>query len=72
MFKDLRKNKGITAVHVYTKLGIDKGTFNKFEDGKTELKVDWIPILSELYGISKEQIMSLYLKEKEGVKHDRS
>ena len=65
MLKELRISKGIPFSFVAEKLNIDRGTVRKLENGETELKVDWVPTLSYLYGIEKEELIKRYLEEKE-------
>ena len=65
MLKELRKSKGIPITFVAKKLNIDKGTMRKLENGKTELRVDWVPVLSYLYGVEEEELIKRYLEEKE-------
>lgn len=72
MLKELRKNKGISMSFVAKKLGINRDTLRKLETGETMLRADWIPILSEIYGIKNEYILKGYLKEKEVNKSDES
>lgn len=65
MLKELRESKGIPISFVAKKLNIDKGTVRKLENGKTELRVDWVPVLSYLYGVGEEELIKRYLEEKE-------
>ena len=64
MLKELRISKGISASFVAKKLGISRDTVRNMETGRTSPKLDWIPTLSFLYGISIEELINGYLKEK--------
>lgn len=69
--KDIRIEKHMTAKEVYNELRIDKNTFSKLESGKTELRVDWIPVLSKKYGKTNEEIMHKYLNERREIINDK-
>lgn len=62
--KDIRINKGIPASFVYNKLGIAKDTFEKMESGQTSLRVEWLPVLSEVYGLSIKDLINMYFEQK--------
>lgn len=66
----LRLEKGISAASVYRKLQIDKATFSKLERKKTSLKVEWVPILAKLYGVTEKFIIDDYLDRKEEHNND--
>lgn len=70
MLKRLREKKGITISFVARKLKIDRATVRKLEEGTVNLKVDWIPILSYIYGVSNQYIFEEYLKEKGVINND--
>ncbi|MBO3389637.1 helix-turn-helix domain-containing protein [Clostridium perfringens] len=70
MLKRLREKKGITISFVARKLKIDRATVRKLEEGTVNLKVDWIPILSSIYGVSNQYIFEEYLKEKGVINND--
>lgn len=70
MLKKLRKSKRRTAVEVAKKLGITRDTLRALENGGTSLRVDWLPTLSKLYGVSQMEIVKSYLKEREEKYHD--
>ena len=59
--KNIRENKGITARKVYNALGIDSATFKSFEEGKSSMRVEWLPILEYLYGVKQSEIIKLYM-----------
>lgn len=55
--RKIREEKGITKIFVAEKLGISRGRLDRIEEGKAELPARLIPILSELYGISKLELI---------------
>lgn len=69
--RDIRKNKHISARKVYTKLNIDKSTFKNMEECKSSMKVEWLPIIASMYGVTKEELLEEYLNER-WLKNDRS
>ncbi|NGT67491.1 helix-turn-helix transcriptional regulator [Clostridium perfringens] len=72
MLKELRLDKGIPLSFVACKLGVDRATLRNVENGKGSLRVEWIPILSELYGVSNNFIFKGYLKEREVLINDKN
>lgn len=72
MLRKIRKERGISLSFVANKLGIDRSTLRNIENGESSLKVEWIPILSALYGVSDEFIFMGYLKERRGDLNDKS
>lgn len=71
MLKKLRLKKGISLSFVANKLGIDRATLRKIENQKGSLKVEWIPILSKLYGVSNNFLFKEYLKERKAIINDK-
>ncbi len=71
MLRKIRKERGISLSFVANKLGIDRATLRNIENGESSLKVEWVPILSELYGVSDEFIFRGYLKERRGDLNDK-
>ena len=63
--KNIRENKGITARKVYNALGIDSATFKSFEEGKSSMRVEWLPTLEYLYGLKQSEIIKLSLNGRE-------
>ena len=63
--KNIRVNKGITARKVYNALGIDSATFKSFEEGKSSMRVEWLPTLEYLYGLKQSEIIKLYMNGRE-------
>lgn len=70
MLKELRESKGIPASFVAEKLGISRETLRSMEAGEVSPRLDWIPILSFLYGVTVEEIVKKYFKEKEEQRND--
>ena len=68
--KSIRESRKISARKVYTALGIDKTTFRKVENRQASLKAEWLPIMSDIYGLSKERLLEIYLNER-WLKNDR-
>ena len=64
MLRTLRESKGISISFVAEALGINRDTVKRLESGITEMRVDWLPKLSYLYGITKEELMKEYLNER--------
>ncbi len=64
MLRTLRESKGISISFVAETLGINRDTVKRLESGITEMRVDWLPKLSYLYGITKEELMKEYLNER--------
>lgn len=61
--KELRKNKGITATFVAKQLGISRDRLNRIENGAVSLPTEFIPILSNLYGVTSDEIIRRRVKE---------
>ncbi len=59
MLRTLRESKGISISFVAETLGINRDTVKRLESGITEMRVDWLPKLSYLYGITKEELMKV-------------
>lgn len=64
MLMALRESKGISISFVAETLGISRDTVKRLENGITEMRVDWLPKLSYLYGVTKEELMEGYLNER--------
>ncbi|MDI6550071.1 helix-turn-helix domain-containing protein [Leuconostoc suionicum] len=55
--KELRKSKGYTLDDISELTGITRGTYNNYENGKTEPKLAVWKQLSEFYGVSIMELM---------------
>lgn len=58
LIKDLRTQKGLKQEDLAEKLGISRASYISFEQGKTELNFPQIITLSDLLGISLEEVES--------------
>lgn len=56
LIKDLRTQKGLKQEDLAEKLGISRASYISFEQGKTELNFPQIITLSDLLGISLEEV----------------
>lgn len=63
MLKELRKSKGITITFVANKLDISRDRLRRIEENKAMLPVEFIPYLSELYGVKPTKIMDWRVSE---------
>ena len=61
--KKLRKNKHIAAGGVAKDIKVGRSTFERIEEGRSDLPTRCIPILSELYGVSPEIIIRSHLND---------
>lgn len=50
--KQLRKEKGLTLDEIQNQTGIKRGTFNNYEAGKTEPKLETWQKLADFFGVS--------------------
>ncbi|CAK1226944.1 Transcriptional regulator [Fructobacillus cardui] len=50
--KELRKEKGYTLNDIAQAIGIKRGTFNNYENGKTEPKLETWEKLAKFYGVT--------------------
>lgn len=64
MLEELRKKNGLTKTFVADRLGIHRDTVKNLESGETELRVSWVPILSELYHVKESKLLKEYLNER--------
>ncbi|MCM6833761.1 helix-turn-helix domain-containing protein [Leuconostoc mesenteroides] len=55
--KELRKSKGYTLDDISKLTGITRGTYNNYENGKTEPKLAVWKQLSEFYGVPVTELM---------------
>ena len=63
MLKQLRKDKGISIAFMVNKLHIDRDRFKRMETGEVTVPAEFIPILSEAYGVSTKTIIAWRVKE---------
>lgn len=50
--KELRKEKGLTLDEIQSELGINRGTYNNYESGKTEPKPETWQALADYFNVS--------------------
>ena len=50
--KELRKEKGLTLDEIQSEIGINRGTYNNYENGKTEPKPETWQALADYFGVS--------------------
>lgn len=60
MLKELRKNKGISSVFIAKKLGISRDRLRRIENGISELPLDFVPEMSNMYGVTRDEIIECY------------
>lgn len=50
--KELRKEKGLTLGEIQSKTGINRGTYNDYENGTTEPKLETWQALADYFNVS--------------------
>ena len=50
--KELRKEKGLTLDEIQSEIGINRGTYNNYENGKTEPKSEMWQALADYFDVS--------------------
>ncbi|MEA3296113.1 MAG: DUF4065 domain-containing protein [Patescibacteria group bacterium] len=56
LIKSLRKKKGLRQEEIARKIGISRSSYISFEQGRTELNFSQIVKLSDIFGISLEEV----------------
>lgn len=57
--KNLRKQKGVTMVHMAKLLGYKSvSSYQKIEEGKTALKADQLMIIAKEFNVEPEKILN--------------
>lgn len=64
MLKNIRENKGIPISFIARKTGLSRDTIRKIENGKTSIKLEWIPGIEKYYGVNRKDLINNYLKER--------
>jgi transcriptional regulator with XRE-family HTH domain len=62
--RELREQNGFVLRKVAAVLDIDTATLSKIELGDRQAKREYLPILSELYGINLKELEKLWLTDK--------
>jgi len=62
--RELREQNGFVLRKVAAVLDIDTATLSKIELGDRQAKREYLPILSELYGINLQELEKLWLTDK--------
>lgn len=62
MLRKIRKNRRIPATEVASKLKISRDRLSRIENGKSPLPVEFLPTLSRIYSIPKEELLNMYLR----------
>ncbi|MFS4417436.1 helix-turn-helix domain-containing protein [Maribacter sp. 2307ULW6-5] len=62
--RELREQNGLVLRKVAAVLDIDTATLSKIELGDRQAKREYLPILSELYGINLKELEKLWLTDK--------
>lgn|SRR5690554_7408826 len=62
--RELREQNGLVLRKVAAVLDIDTATLSKIELGDRQAKREYLPILSELYGINLQELEKLWLTDK--------
>lgn len=62
--RELREQNGLVLRKVAAVLDIDTATLSKIELGDRQAKREYLPILSELYGINLKELEKLWLTGK--------
>ena len=57
--KQLRKEKGLTLDEIQSKTGIKRGTYNNYENGVTEPKLETWQKLADFFKVPTEYLMGI-------------
>ncbi|UOC07197.1 helix-turn-helix domain-containing protein [Lactobacillus johnsonii] len=61
--KELRKEKGLTLDEIQSKTGINRSTYNNYENGKTEPKPETWQALADYFNVSVPYLQGKIFKE---------
>ena len=61
--KNLRESKNYKQIYVANYLGISQQNYSRYENGKREIPIRFLPLLSTLYGISADYILGLSINK---------
>ena len=62
--KKLREEKSLTQRQVAAEVGIDAAMYNRFEKGERNMKRELVRNLAHIYGISEDELLTLWLAGK--------
>ena len=62
--KKLREEQSLTQRQVAAELGIDVAMYNRFEKGERYMKRELVKNLAHIYGISEDELLTLWLAGK--------
>lgn len=62
--KQLREEQSLTQRQVAAELGIDVAMYNRFEKGEHYMKRELVKNLTHIYGISEDELLTLWLAGK--------
>tara|TARA_B100000508_G_C11447540_1_gene272230 strand:+ start:236 stop:535 length:300 start_codon:yes stop_codon:yes gene_type:complete len=62
--RELREQNGLVLRKVAAVLDIDTATLSKIELGDRQAKREYLPILSELYGVNLKELEKFWLTDK--------
>ena len=62
--KKLREEQSLTQRQVAAELGIDAAMYNRFEKGERNMKRELVRNLAHIYGISEDELLTLWLAGK--------
>lgn len=68
--KELKKEKGLTLDEIQSKTGINRSTYNNYENGKTEPKPETWQALADYFNVSVPYLQGKIFKE--DLRHNRS
>ncbi len=57
IIKEQRKYKKMTQEEVANKIGVDRKTYNRYEQGINEIKIGTIVALAELFGVTTDFLL---------------
>lgn len=64
MLKELREKQKISLSFVARRLGIDRATMAKIEEGKGYIKLEWVKELAFLYRVPEEELIEKYMEDR--------